>query len=262
MPLLYELSVEEVALAMSIAGYAGNTNALLEATFGTMSEDERRGRLMAAGASLAARRLVTLEGEQPLTLDQELTRVVGILHAPAFSLKYDRGSPGALGTIAYHFERSDGTVIEQTIREGVVHSLAEVERCDVVKRGVVLFAIPDQASSAVPEMSIPRSVFEDARERGPLEPTIAQSLLEKEGLSPEHAHMLVEDLRDNNYQGSVLYVDYDENGQPASDHGFMMMQSDRRTWILSVESKGQEFFVLPALASARAFERKVRELIG
>ena len=257
----YEISAEEVALAMSVAGYPGNANSLLEATFGDLSEDERRGRLKAAGASLAARRLLTIEGEQPPTLDPNLARVVSILHAPAFSLKYDRGSPGALDTIAYHFERRDGTVIEQTIREGVVHRLAEVERSDVVKRGVALFAIPDQASSAVPEVSIPRSVFEDARERGPLEPTIAQSLLEKEGLPPEHAHMLVEDLRDNNYQGSVLYVEYDENGQPASDHGFMMMQSDRRTWILSVESKGQEFFVLPALVSVQAFERKVRELI-
>jgi len=258
----WELSTEELALAVSIAGDARGANALLQSTFGPMSEDERKGRLMAAGASLAARHLLQVEEGKETSLAPTLAKVTNILIHPAFTLRYDKAKPSILDSLAYHFGHKDDLVIEHRVSQGVVHQLSEVDRERVLGQGSELFAVPPKAAGQVPDTTIARAVFDDARNRAALQPTTAQALLEGAGLSAKYAKALTEDLRRNKYQGSVMRIEYDAEGRPSSDRGFLMMQSERRTWILPILVKGEDAFISPRLAGIEEFRQATQELMN
>jgi len=261
MPSTYQVSVEELALALSIQGKPEAASGLLQATFGTLTPDDQRGRLLAAGASLAARSLLAVQDTEKPMLDPGFCRLVAPLLAPRFSIKYDKATSATLDTVACHFAREDGLVVEQTVRQGVVHTLTEIDAPTLIEHALRIFSIPAGAPTQAKRVRMPRAVFDDARSRAALQPTTAESLFHEAGLPAKAALELVEDLANNKYQGSVMRIDYDKEGQPVSDRGFLTLQSRRRAWILAVSVKEDEATISPYPATAESFRREVEGLL-
>ena len=139
----YEISADELALAMSIMGYPQSARSLLEATWGPLREDEISGRLYAAGTSLAARSWLKVDStETPLAaLDHHLGEIVQLLVHPAFTLKYDKGASGDLQTCAYHFAADRDLVVEHSVRQGVVHCFTPVAQAEIALKGIGFFGV-------------------------------------------------------------------------------------------------------------------------
>lgn len=259
----YEVSVDELALAMSILGYPQPARSLLEATWGPLHEEEISGRLYAAGTSLAARSWLKVDPAGSLTaiLEHQLGQIVQLLVRPAFTLRYDKGASGDLQTCAYHFASDRDLVVEHSVRQGIVHCFTLVAQAEIALKGINFFGIWPQTLPDVGMSTIPITVFDEVRSMARPRPTTAQRRLEQAGMDAGIAQMLVQDLRESQYQSSVLRIEYDAQGQPVSDRGFLILQGLQRAWAFLFRAEGDNALVSPLFLSPDVFQAEIKALL-
>jgi len=97
---IFRLSPEELALAMSMVGNADVAKGLLVSQFGVMDAAQMQERLFAAGHSLIAKSLLSVDTASGQThLDEALSAAASALCKADFTIRFSRGEKGLSNTL-------------------------------------------------------------------------------------------------------------------------------------------------------------------
>ena len=115
------ISVEELAMSLSIAGSPAVAKGLLLSQVGKLSDDEERGRLRSAAHALLARDLVVIKDSKPY-LQDNLAALVEVMQKYDYSIRFARRVDSLEQVLAYYF--SGRTILKHQNRDGVVQHFA------------------------------------------------------------------------------------------------------------------------------------------
>lgn len=224
------LSVEELALSVSLMGYPEDAATLLQAQFGEISSEKAQHYLEAASHSLLARGWAIQENGS-LTLSPILQDVIQSLMVTQFSLQLQkrprRGSPVSL---TFHFGPVD--VLVHSLSYDVVHQFYRIVPEDVLPAGWAFFEIPreqwEQEGNFGP---IPATTFRALYKAKTL--AEREAIMEKANLPSEIRRMLLEDLAQAHYRGLITLLEYDEQRRPFANQGAFVLQGPNRTWMFA-----------------------------
>lgn len=245
------LSVEELALALTLSGHAEMARALMGLHFGELSEAEGKARLTAAAHSLIARDLGSFSfSKGELSLSEPFQQVLKIVTAPDYSIRSSRVREGEDIQQVYHWYGEN--VVLQQVKGGVAYLLQqEIEPQAthmLLTQGTALFHLQEEGEAT--ETEIPLETFDrltrpptDAPAREPVSPQVT---------SPDM--QLSKDLAAPAFRGSVLRVEYKEN-QPVSDYGFLVIRGEKTTWLCRLLPQEQK--VIIRSGSVRYFREEI-----
>lgn len=231
------LSVEELALAMSLVGRPESGHNLMAAQLGAMKQEEARIRLLTAGHSLMARGWLAMDAQGTMHLADSVARVARVLSRADFSIRYGRAHQNAEFSLAFHF--GEGGIFAHRIEQGVVHHIAEVYDRDTVIQGGMDFLEVSQAHPfTCPSVTLPYNLLAEVKDERDVSSILQR--LRAATVPQETGVLLAEDLYNARYRGSVLRVEYDENNVPRSDRGLLILRGPERLWLLlPIPGKGE-----------------------
>lgn len=252
----FSLSTEELALALSLVGKPAIGRSLMTSQLGQIGDDEAQARLKAAGHSLMARGWLAVGIEKPI-LNPALAGVMAVITNPDFSILYSRANPEAEFTLAYHF--GDQTILEHRLEQGVVHHIAEVsDTATVIKGGLAFFGLPQAQSFSCMPIQLPYDVLKELKDVD--DPVAVDRRLQQAGVAYEARSLLPEDIAHPRYRGSTLRVQYDAQGAPFSEAGFLLLHGPERLWLITLSGKEQmTATIMPA--TVQTFHQELSALL-
>ena len=255
----FTLSVEEVALAMSLVGQPEVAHNLMMAQLGEMKQEEARARLLTAGHSLMARGWLTMDAQGAMHLADAMARVTRVLSHADFSIRYSRSHRNADLSLSFHFEE-DG-IFAHRVEQGVVHHITEVQDADAVTQGVLAFFEMAQVRPfTCPLTEIPDGLLDDIKNEEDVSSILRQ--LEEAGVPEETRTLLAKDLSGAQYRGSILRVEYGEDNVPRSDRGLLVLRGSDRLWLLRpLIGEGEPSVTLLA-GTEQVFRQEVATLLA
>lgn len=253
-----QLCVEELCLALGMIGKPEVGKSLLYMAAGEISAVEEQGRLLAAGHSLLARNLLMIRDGQTQLVD-ELKRELFVLVDNDFIIQYNRKVGNADQTLAYFVK--DKAIVQQSIEQGVVYRLsASADRANIITGGIEYFGIEREGVS-YPEVQLPQSVLEKAKEASAESVDSVLTLLKSSGVPEPLGGFLSEDFQKSEYRGAAMRIE-DREGKLVSDEGFFLLKGPRRIWLFPLMFKENETYVRVLLGTSQTFTREVKQLIG
>ncbi|MBN1266493.1 MAG: hypothetical protein JXA25_13435 [Anaerolineales bacterium] len=254
----YRLSVEEWALALSLAGAGQQSEALLRTYLGELSDDMARERMHAAGHSLIARGLLDIDPEGAAPLDPDFMSCVKAMAAADYSLRFGRSNEAVDMFLTYHFK--DGKLYEQALEYGVVIELTTIQDMkDVIQGGMDFYDVEKHAGFKAGPVQLPYAQLEDLT--GVTDLDQLDAALKSAGVGEKERVLLKEDLAAARSRGSVLLVTYPGNTFPQSDHGFLTLEGPERMWLVSLEEVDGEMTATLKPGSRKTFEAEVSALL-
>lgn len=253
------LGVEEVALAMSMVGQPEMAHNLMVVQLGTMSQEEARARLLAAGHSLIARGWLTMDEHGEMHLAAPLARIARVLSRADFSIRYTRSHQNAELALTFHF--GEGGIFAHRMEQGVVHHISEIQDADlVIEGGMTFFDVMEAQPFTCPLVEIPYSLLEKIKDEE--NPSEIGRQLEEHGVPEETRVLLAEDLQKVQYRGSIMRVEYGKDNVPRSDHGLLVLRGPKRLWLFRPIIRGKQPFVTPLPCTEQVFRQEVAALIA
>lgn len=251
------LSVEEVAFILSTIDQPDMAHNLMIAQLGDMEQIEARARLLAAGHSLLARAWVNIDESGQVSLSEPIERLAQILTCADFSIRYDRAYRPFELTLTFHFR--DASIFSQSIEDGVIHHITEVQgETEVLRQGLTFFAVED-VNVDCPVAEIPYSVLEQIKDEEDL--SIILSTLKKWGVPENTGQLFAEDLQNVQYRGSVMRVEYEDDNRPRSDEGLLVLRGPDRLWFLRPFIQEEKDYLKIFPASIARFYKEVAAIL-
>jgi hypothetical protein len=241
------LSVEEVAYAMGLVGEPAAARGFLVSLLGDLEEPEMEGHLYAASHSLMARGLLHLNvAERTQRLDESLASMVDTVLHYDFSVQCSRSAGPAETTPPLVLFFAGRRIVGQTLDAGVISSLEEIsDEAEAAARCGAFYDAPDLGNES-PELlgAIPVAVLDRAAEIPAPQLEELHNWLIEAGLPGEIAAGLAEDLRAQEYRGSIIRIDRTDRtdgreadaGGALSSTGLLLLRSARRLWVMELVS--------------------------
>jgi hypothetical protein len=252
-----QLSVEEVAFILSTTDQPDMAHDLMIAQLGDMGQAEARARLLAAGHSLLARAWVNIDESDQVSLSEPIERLAHILTCADFSIRYDRAYRPFELTLTFHFV--DASIFSHSIEDGVIHHITEVQgETEVLRQGLTFFAVED-VNADCPVAEIPYSVLEQIKDEENLSTIL--STLQKWEVPEKTRRLFTEDLRDVQYRGSVMRVDYEDDSRPRSDEGLLVLRGPDRLWFLRPFVREEKDYIKIFPGSIARFYKEVAAIL-
>ncbi len=253
----FRLSIEEVALALSIHGSPDAAKLMLLASFGELPPDEEKGRLLAAGHSLVARELLMLNSGKS-ELAPPMSELVRAMNTYQFALRMEHKSTEADAAITFFIHGNQ--IIQQSVEQGVAYRFDQVqEQAAIIQRGVRFFNLTKGVNGINSESLIPFRILEQAREES-LEVSAIVANLKNEGVPERVSNLLAEDIKNLRARGSVLRIDNKDN-KLISDHGFLILTGESRTWLFPISLLGEERMIRVVTGTPSRFGREIDQLL-
>lgn len=253
MSALFLLSVEEMALSLTLLGREEMASALMVLHFGALSEAEGKSRLTAAAHSLIARDLGSFSFSRgELLLSEPLQQVLKIVTAPDYSIRFSRVRDEEEIQQTYHWCGEE--MVLQQVKSGVAYLLQQEREPQaahmLLTHGTDLFHLQEEGEATEIEMSL--ETFNHLTRP----PTDAPS---RKVTPPVTSHdpQLVQDLATPSFRGSVLRIEYKEN-QPVSDYGFLVIGGERTAWLCRLLPQEQKVVIRSGLV--RHFREEIELL--
>ena len=261
----WRLTVEEIALLMSLHGQKEAAKELLQYQLGPVGKENVQGRLYAAGHSLIAGGELAVAADGSIHVGEDMALLTDILLDSPHSLRFTRTYRNAELLLTYHFYR--GVIYEHRLVQGVVHEIEAVaDSTAVAAGGVAFFALNDGPVAASAGTAVPCEIDAAAWNELSIETEYPQLVAKVRALTPLNGagELLAQDLLSANYRGTVLWISYTEDKQPISDHGFLVLNAPQRTWLVepkqAVTGDATAEIVQLRLCNAEIFKAKVQEL--
>ncbi len=252
------LSVEEIALVMSIIGQPQMAHDIMVAQLGAMQKEEAHIRLLTAGHSLLARKWLDIDAEGKMSLVEPLMSWGQILVHADFSIRYSRSSRQADYSFTHHFK--ENRVLTHIIEQGLLHHITQVsDRKTLLQEGKEFFEVGQTDFVDCPEIEIPQNVLNEIKDEKS-KSNIVEKL--KSINIPSHLQsVLVEDLSQVRYRGSILRVEYGEEKAPFSERGLLVLRGPSRLWLLRSLKRIEQNFLVLLPGSEPKFEEEIRKLL-
>jgi hypothetical protein len=251
-----EMSVEELALSLGLMGKPDTAKILLKAAFGEISSEEEKGRLLAASHSLVSRELVSVQDNQA-RLSSVVQEIVTMLVDCDFLIRFDLTKITSEETLSYYVRGE--TVLEQRINQGVAYRFScSSGIAGIVHGGKSFFALADKTDIDCPDLVIPISIMEKARETSRSATEVAE-LFASSGVPNFVAILLTEDLREPLCRGSAMRIEGIDK-QLMSNEGLLFLMG-KRQWLFPLVFKDEGPYVRIVPGTAMSFERQVRKML-
>ena len=252
------LSVEELALAMSIVGKPEMAHSVMVAQLGDMRQEEAHARLLTAGHALMARGWLMMDAQGAMQLADPLIRVARALSRADFSIRYSRSQPSADLSLSFHFGESG--IFAHRIEQGVVHHITEVQGSSVViQGGQEFFELAQTGRFTCPSAEIPEDLLNEIKDGEDASSILER--LEQAGVPDETRTLLTEDLHKVQYRGSILRVEYGQDNVPRSDRGLLVLRGPKRLWLLRPLIQGEKRCVTVVPGTEETFQQEVAALL-
>jgi hypothetical protein len=252
------MSVEELALVLSLAGENEMGRFLIEAHLGEMQPQEIDTKLHTAAHSLLARGWINMTDKLEFELSGNMEKTIAVLVDAEFTLQYRRSFEEGEYLLSYHFY--DNEFYKHSIEWGVVHQLSyagSVEK--VLQGGIDFFELDNQKPFRTEELRIPYNEFEEFSEIEE-EDSIVNKLCAA-GATEKMSDLLAEDLLHTRFRGGILRIEYPEGEEPKSDFGLLTLQGPDRLWLLRIEDDHGEAMLNIMPGSKKVFREEVKSLI-
>jgi hypothetical protein len=252
------LSVEEMALALSIVGQPQAAHDLMAAQLGDMEQEEARVRLLTAGHALMARGWLAMDEQGTVHLAEPVARVARVLSRAEFTIRYSLFDQQLDLSLAYHF--GEGGIFSHNLEQGVVHHIVEVQGVDAVLKGGLEFL---NVAEARPFACSPATFSEDLLNEIKNEEDVSAIAhrLQEAGVADETRVLLAEDMGTAHHRGSIMRVEYDEGNNPISDRGLLVLRGAERLWFLRPRPEEGGIMVTAMPGTEDVFRREVTALI-
>jgi hypothetical protein len=254
----FSLSVEEVALVLSMMDRPNEAHNLMITQLGDMDQDEARARLLAAGNSMLARNWLILDQDGTMHLSEDVVPVAYILSDADFSIRYNRSHSNMDVSLSFHFREE--SIFAHGIEQGVVHHLREVENAnDAIQGGESFFKLDQASPFTCSNSEVPYNLLEQIKDEEDFSSILKP--LEKFGVPEETRTLLAEDLHEVQYRGSVLRVEYGEDNVPKSDEGLLVLRGPERLWLLRPFDRDGERYVTLLPGTEEVFRQEVSAIL-
>lgn len=256
---MLRLSADELAYTLAQSGRPDIGQGILQnASDFELSAEDVMQRMLAAGHSLLARELLQIDAEAKPVLTDNLQWLAHVLTNTPFSLRYTLATTEASFSLNYH--AINGSVVEHSIEQGVIHVISEHDQPRVaVDGGVGFFKIAGLQNAFGSQGEIMKSLLDEAQQESDV--TMIRKLLERAPLTSQMREQLAADLAQTKYRGSVLRVEYGPQGEPTADRGLLLLHGPERLWILKPSQRPSGVSVTVIPGSEAVFRREVAALM-
>ena len=260
-PALWSLSIEEMAVGLSLLGRPELARTLLSNQYGEIGADDERGRLMAANNTLCVRGWLTIDGNGRPHLDPQLRQALEAVVRQDYLLRCSRNSGGKEEVLAYYV--TPEITVEHSIgMSGVAHHLAIADAGRIVEKVTEFLGAGDDPLPAITPATFSHAVLTEASNDATQSAAAAQATLNRGGVAEPMAGWFAEDLFANDYRASLLRVDMDAQGAAIADRGFLALRGrGGRVWLLRVILENNNANIVATLANREVIQTAVRELL-
>jgi len=253
-----KLGVEELCLAIGLVDKPEVAKVLLYSTFGEMSPEEERGRLLAAGHSLMARNLLFIRDGQSHLVD-DLKELLSTLVDNDFVIHCNQEADGIEQVLAYFVKGT--TVLEQWVEQDVVYRLSPVPSTEeVVADSLRFFGIQESESFSYPDVEVSVSVIGRAKEAANEAPETILEIFQNAGVPDALCRPLSEDFRHSEYHGSVIRIEKDREGQLGANKGFLVLKGTKRIWLFPLILRDGKGYARLLPGTPDSFTRELHQL--
>lgn len=256
----FRLSVDELAYILAQSGRPDLGQGVLQSASDTeLSAEDVLQRMLAAGHSLIARNLLSINEDATPVLTEDIRWLVQVLVSAPFSIRYTMATAEAQFQLTYH--SLDGGVVEHAVELGIVHVITEYTQPDAaIDGGVEFFQITNLQSSVDSQGEVAKELLDQALSG--MDIKTIQKILSKGTLASQVRDHLAEDIAQTVYRGTVLRIEYGPNGEPIADRGFLLLRGEKRFWILKPLQRPNGAFVTIIPGSESLFRREVAALMS
>lgn len=229
------LSLEELALILSLVGQAPLAKSMLTEELGDMSPDELRGRIQAAGNTLLAKDAFHLNGET-FELSSPYARVLGPMMNADYAIQCTAFAVDQPGRTVMFYVKGD-EIVEHHAINGIYHSLQRLEDLSTAVDGceALLQLSPDDGQQAIP-FTLDQKQTQNARL---LDDDLAATLrdrLDQLGVDSATASHFSEDLGTPREWASALRLSMASDNRVMTVIGYELLTgSSGRTWLMTVD---------------------------
>jgi len=238
-PATYDLSIEEVAFALSLSGHPDVAGGYLLSLMGPREQAEIDGRLYAAAHSLMARGLLVVDvgsGEQ--RLDPTLRACAVAMAEGEWSLRCSVAAGGSERVLTWFWQ--DGEIVSHEVRDDVVSHISVVcDAHDLVRRCCDFLGVPlgPAMSDQAPAWTAVDGALVEALAGVPAPEDVDDivSRLVQRGMSERDARNLAEDAVRPKAHGSLTRIQT-ADGEPIADGSLLLLLGPERYWVLRPSS--------------------------
>jgi hypothetical protein len=176
-----------------------------------------------------------------------------------FLVRCSRAYRDAEFVLSFYFK--DGDILGHSLEDGVVHHLYTVERLhSIIIAALEFFDLDDSMSFSTSDVKLPYSVFRRIKDSDV--PARITDELAKFDVPRQTRDLLIEDLLNPRFRGSVFrFVEFSDVGVQSND-GFLVLRGVDRGWVLPLYEEEGEVFVCLKPGSGQSLRREIRQLIG
>lgn len=254
-----DFGVEEFAVALNLFKKQAEANGLLISTFGKMSQEEQRGRMLAAYNSLFARGLLTY-AQQESTLQPEIVKLLNIFFTSHKLIKVGKAVNSAEDVISYYAYQN--VWLEHSVTQGVAHRFRYPIKEKAILDNISEFLSPTGLSNVISTcVNIPAELILNSPPGTLSDYDTVLAILGKNisKITPE-IKQLSEDIAKGKWRGSTIWMNRIDEDRLLS-RGYLWVQGQNRLWAINSKNSDESVFLRATLCSKADFDSKLQELI-
>lgn len=242
------LSLEELALILSLLGYAEAAKLSLTEYLGDPGSDELRGRMLAAGNSLLARGILGAVDDQ-LQMEPAYADLLQPIIHHDYVVRCNLMRTGQEEMLTSYYRRADQIAVLRPYY-GIYSTIARMANEAAVADDCLAFFLPsDLIPFPAQPFTLPVDPAQGAEILNATDADYSQSYLEGIGASPETAARFAADAAQQVKRGIALRLRAGPGDEVLADRGYVLFTAiSGRTWLLTVNEVdgGASVIVRPA----------------
>lgn len=242
------LSLEELALILSLLGYAEAAKLSLTEYLGDPGYDELRGRMLAAGNSLLARGILGAANGQ-MQMEPAYADLLQPIIYHDYVVRCSLMQAGQEEMLASYYRRADQIAALRPYY-GIYNTIAWMINEAAVADDCLAFFLPsDLIPFPAQPFTLPADPAQGAKILNAADADYSQSYLERIGVSPETAARFAADATQQVKRGIALRLRAGSDDEVLADRGYVLFTAaSGRTWLLTVNEVdgGASVVVRPA----------------
>ncbi len=255
----FDFGIEEFAVVLSLTKKTDEANGMIFSTFGKLSSDEERGRLLAAYNSLFARGLLGYkEGE--FSLHTGIRKMLDIFFKSRKLVKTGKSVDTGENVISYYAHQN--VWLEHSVIQGVAHRFRYPIAKQDAQKNIEKFLLPHSPSNIKKvSVDISSDLILNTSPGNLSNYDTVLNYLKKNGnnISPEMRY-LAEDISNGEWRGSTIWMDRSSENQLLS-RGYLWIQGKERFWFINSGNSDEPFILRATLCEKNDFSKNIRELI-
>lgn len=254
-----EFGIEELAVVLSLTGKLNEAKSLLSSKFGEISDDEEKGRLLAAHNSLLARNIIMQSNGKPI-LDQNANNLIDIFSQSKKIIRFGKSTKNGEELISYYEHRD--AYLEHSIIHGVAHRFHyPVGNKEIEEKAKSFFSPRTSPKIRKISIEIPSSKILNMPIGGwTTQEEVIALICDDEGAITTEVQQLASDIVNAKWRGITTWINH-----PGTEYlftkGYLWIQGEDALWMINSVDVGDSNRLKAETCSKKDFSQKIERLI-